>query len=133
MVLKNEFKKKIHFTQLTKGLIMVKLTASNLQDRIQRDPSNIIYKIISSTGMSITLNSYWTVELPAAPEYGIKDGTYIIKIKSMMANGMITSSYVNYKRPGTGSCSHNCDEWVPNGNIRPSTNDEIKYWNKRQK
>lgn len=87
---------------------------------------------INERGVDVKVGDYWTMHMPANRFF--PEETWIMCITRIQENGLVPVNYVNWKRKGRGkSYSRMLEDFGKLENLKQSTDEEIKYFNKRLK
>jgi hypothetical protein len=86
--------------------------------------------VVNCHGVELKSGDYWTMHSPASKWH--PDNTWIMKIAYIQDNGLVPVDYVNWKKKGKGrSYSRMIDQFGSFESLKPSTEEEIKYFNMR--
>lgn len=89
----------------------------------------ITYKI-NRHDTEVKIGDYWTMHSPANKFF--PDSTWIMRIRRIQENDLVPVDYVNWKRKGHGiSNSRMLEDFGDMENLKPSTDEEIAYFEKR--
>lgn len=87
--------------------------------------------IVNKNGIELAVGDYWTMVCPKNT-FRKKDESWILKIFAIQPNGLVPVKYVNWKRNGKGfSFSRMVEDFGKISNLRKATEEEIKYFEKR--
>ncbi|MGE7621716.1 hypothetical protein ACQKMD_01315 [Viridibacillus sp. NPDC096237] len=81
-------------------------------------------EVINNHGVTVKKDDYWFMHSESEP--------WLMKIEYIQENGLVKVKHVNWKRKGKGfNWSRMVSDfgWIPN--LKPCTEDEIKYFDKR--
>ncbi|MFO1442937.1 hypothetical protein KDN24_06865 [Bacillus sp. Bva_UNVM-123] len=92
----------------------------------------MISEKVNKYGVTVKSGDYWTMHSPANKYF--PDNTWIMRIDYIQENGLVPVDYVNWKKKGKGrSYSRMISDFGWLESLKPSTEEEIKYFNKRMK
>lgn len=86
---------------------------------------------VNRNGVTINTGDYWVMESkPNMFQQG--DESWVMKIITVQKNSLVPVQYVNWKRKGHGySYSRTTDDFGSIANLRPATEEERLYFDKR--